>query len=114
MSTLTPRYVTCPRCQACVLEARWDYQNDTLFGTPLLDPVALNSQQLVACVITDVPLWQVHKHAGRHVTSRRTHRWPTRPVPGATVPAHACGRTWPGQPLQLAPDPTTIPDTCPF
>lgn len=114
MSATTPRYVTCPRCRARVLEARWDYQGDFLIGTPLLDAVALQPSQIVACVVTGIRLWQVHQHAGHTVTSRRTRWWPTRPVDGDVVAEHACGRVWDAPPLDLAPDPDVIPDVCPF
>lgn len=114
MTATTPRYATCNRCGARVLEVRWDYQIDSLFGAPLLDPVVLDEQQIVACVIADIPLWQIHKHAGQHVTSRRTRWWPTSPMAGATSPLHACGRSWPAPALDIAPEPTTTPDTCPF
>lgn len=114
MSATTPRYVTCPRCRARVLEVRWDYQMDILIGTPLLDPVALGQLQIVACVITGVKLWQVHEHAGRPVTSRRSRWWPTKPVAGEISPEHRCKHTWDAPALDLAPEVTVYPDRPPF
>lgn len=110
----TPVLVSCRRCRARVLEVRADWHEGIVIGEPRLDPVTLDRQQILACVITGIPLWQVHQHAGRPVTSLRTRWWPTKPLPGHTAPEHACRRTWEAFPLSLAPDPTLIPDTCPF
>jgi hypothetical protein len=114
MSQITPRYVTCPRCRSRVLEARWDFQMNTLIGTPLLQPVSLTPDQIVACIITSIPLWQVHEHAGKPITSRRTPWWPRGPIAGDIAPEHACGRTWDAPALDLAPDEIVYPDQPPF
>lgn len=109
-----PRYVTCPRCRTQVLEVRDDYQLGVLIGTPLLDPVALQPRQIVACVIAGIRLWQVHEHAGRPVTSSRSRWWPKKPVPGDTSPVHRCGRIWDAPALDLVPDELTTPEQPPF
>lgn len=114
MTATTPLLVACRACGARVLEVRWDYQQDTLIGEPRLDPIGLDHQQIVACIITGIRLWQIHEHARRHVTSRRTAWWPRKPVPGFTAPEHACGASWDALPISLAPEFTPIPDTCPF
>jgi hypothetical protein len=109
-----PRYVTCPRCRARVLEVRWDFQMDVLIGMPLLDPVALQPLQIVACVITRVQLWQIHEHAGKTITSQRTPWWPRKPVDGEISPRHRCGHTWDAPALDLVPDEVVYPDQPPF
>lgn len=114
MTTKTPILASCRRCGARVLEVRWDWRDDTLIGEPLLDPVSLDRHQVLACVLTDVALWQVQEHAGHPVTSRRTRWWPRRPIAGHTAPEHACGRVWDAFPISLAPNPTHIPDVCPY
>lgn len=114
MTTKSPRYVTCTRCRARVLEVREDYQLGVLIGTPLLDPVALQQLQVVACVITGVQLWQIHEHAGKHVTSSRSRWWPCRPVDGYIAPVHRCGHTWDAPALDLKPDEVVYPDQPPF
>lgn len=114
MTATTPLAATCTGCGARVLEVRWDWAEDILIGTPRLDPVTLDPQQVLACVIAGIPVWQVHEHAGRTVTSHRTAYWPRKPMPGHIAPEHACGRRWDAFPIDLAPDPTDIPDTCPF
>ncbi|HEY9310266.1 MAG TPA: hypothetical protein VIP82_20880 [Microbacterium sp.] len=114
MTATTPLYATCSSCRGRVVEVRWDWQQDLLIGEPRLEPVALDYQQVTACVIAGIPLWQLHEHAGRPVTSRRTRWWPKRKVPGHILPEHACGRVWDAFPIDLAPDPALIPETCPF
>jgi hypothetical protein len=114
VTTRAPLYATCARCSARVLEVRWDHRDNVLIGAPTLDPVGLDDQQILACVISDVPLWQVYLHAGVHVTSRRTRWWPVGPTSGHVAPAHRCGRVWDAFPLELAPDPYDLPDLCPF
>lgn len=114
MTATTPILASCPRCRRRVLEVRWDHHEDTLIGEPTLEPVALDRQQITACVIAGIPLWLIHQHAGRTVTSHRTRWWPRTLVPGHTAPVHACGRIWDAFPITLAPDPHTTPDQCPF
>jgi hypothetical protein len=103
MSATTPLFITCPRCDRQVLEARADWQLGVLIGTPRLDAVQLDSTQITACIITGLELWQIHTWAGRTVTSRRSRWWPTAPVAGTTVPRHSCARVWDAPALNLAP-----------
>lgn len=114
MSTRTPIYVTCTGCRRQVLEVRWDHHQDILLEQARLDPVSLDHQQITACIIAEISLWQLHEHAGEPITSHRTRWWPRRRVPGHVLPEHACGRTWDAFPINLAPDPTLYPDTPPF
>jgi hypothetical protein len=114
MTATTPLIATCNGCKGRVLEVRWDWHEDLLIGEPRLDLVALDHQQVTACVIAGIPLWQLHEHAGRHITSHRTRWWPLRKVPGYIVPEHACGRVWDAFPIDLAPDADVIPELCPF
>lgn len=114
MSTRTPVYATCPDCRRRVLEVRHDHHQGILIGEPRLDPVSLDEQQIVACVITGARIWQLHDQAGEPVTSRRTRWWPLNPIPGHVVPEHVCSRVWDAPRLNLAPDPSATPDTCPF
>lgn len=114
MTATTPLYATCPGCRGRVLEVRWDWHEDLLIGEPRLEPVSLDYQQVTACIITRIPLWQLHEHAGKPVTSKRSAWWPRRPVPGHILPTHACGRVWDAFPIDLSPDPDLIPETCPF
>ena len=114
MTATTPRYVTCPACRGRVLEARWDWHGDVLIGEPLLEPVSLDYQQVTACILTGIRLWQLHEHAGHAVTSRRGRYWPKTKIPGHILPEHACSRVWDAFPIDLAPDPAAIPETCPF
>lgn len=114
MTATTPLVASCSRCGRHVLEVRWDYHDDVLIGMPRLELVSLDWQQITACVIAGIPLWQIHERAGKTVTSRRTRWWPRKPVPGHIAPEHGCGRVWDAFPLDLAPDPHDIPETCPF
>lgn len=114
MTATTPLVAACPACRARVLEVRWDWQQDLLIGEPRLDLVTLDHQQVLACVIAGVPLWQLHEHAGRTVTSRRSQWWPRQKVPGHIVPEHACGRVWDAFPIDLSPEVDPIPEICPF
>ncbi len=102
MSAVTPLTTACGRCGRRVLEVRLDFDLGLLVGKPRIDPVVLARPQVVACVITDVPLWQVYEHGGRTVTSQRGRLWPREPMPGDIVPEHACDRTWTAPPLVLA------------
>ena len=114
MTATAPLFAVCRRCGVRVLEVRWDYQQDVLIGEPRLDPVALDYHQVTACVIAGIPLWQVHQHAGKTITSHRSRWWPRKPVPGHIAPEHDCGRVWDAFPINLAPDPNPVPDVCPF
>lgn len=115
MTTTSPLYAACHRCGARVLEVRWDFQENTLLGAPRLDPVTLNAEQHIACIVTGVSVWQVQRRrTGEWVTSHRNRWWPTRPVDGHTVPEHACGRRWEGPPLDIATSPSLTPEHCPF
>lgn len=115
MTATAPLYMKCRRCDASVLEVRWDWQMDTLIGSPRLDPVALDYQQITACIITGVPLWQLHQRlVGGWLTSRRTRWWPTGPMPGHVVPEHACGACWDAFPVDLSTVETVYPDKPPF
>lgn len=114
MTATTPLLARCIRCGARVLEVRWDWQEGCLFGEPRLDPVSLDYQQVTACIVTGIPLWQVHEHARKPVTSRRRRWWPTHPIAGHIAPVHACGRVWDAFPLELAPDEPTYPTEAPF
>lgn len=116
MSAVSPLAATCPRCHARVLDVRVNFDLGVLIGTPRLDPTVLDATAIVACVITSVPLWQVYEYAGRTVTSQRSAGWPRTLVPGRVLAEHACARTWPGTPIDLAPlvAATAVPDICPF
>lgn len=114
MTATTPLYTACTACKARVLEVRWDFHQNMLLGAPRLDAVALDREQIIACIVIGIPLWQLHQHSNKTVTSHRTPWWPRHPVDGHIVPEHACGRTWDAFPIDLAPDVTPIPDTCPF
>ena len=116
MRAVSPLAAACPRCHARVLDVRVDFDLGVLIGTPRLDPAVLDATAIVACVITSVPLWQVYDHAGRTVTSQRSAWWPRAPMPGHVLAEHACARTWPGAPIDLAPfvAATAVPDICPF
>lgn len=114
MSAVTPLMTACRRCGRHVLEVRIDFDLGVPVGTPRIDPVTLTPEQVVACVITDVPLWQVYEHGGRTVTSQRGRLWPREPMPGDTVPEHACTRTWTGPPLVLAQPKTPTLTEPPF
>lgn len=114
MTATTPVLVSCRRCGSRVLEVRWDWHGDTLIGEPHLDPVTLDPQQITACVIAGIPIWQVHQRANKTMTSRRSRWWPRSPVPGHIAPEHGCGRVWDAFPLDLAPDPSVVPEHCPF
>ncbi|MFI8593760.1 hypothetical protein ACIGCK_04930 [Microbacterium sp. NPDC078428] len=109
-----PLAAVCARCGARVLEVRWDHYWDTLIGTPLLDPVALDQQQIVACVITRVRLWQLQLDARGWRTSHRGPYWPPHPVPGHVLPEHRCGHAWDAFPVDLSGDTPTYPDIPPF
>ncbi|WP_431800356.1 hypothetical protein [Microbacterium kunmingense] len=114
MTRPNPDLISCPRCRRRVLEVTWDYQADFLFGMPRLDPVTLDQQQIVACVITGVPLWQLHRNARGLLTSHRTRWWPRRPIPGHIVPEHHCTRQWDAFPIDLTTTDTVTPAEAPF
>lgn len=109
-----PVYVTCPTCRRRVLEVQWDYRDNFLLQHTLLDPVALDQQQILACVITDVRLWQLQRGGEGYRTSRRSRWWPRRPVPGHTLPEHQCQRTWDAFPIDLARPEDLLPVNAPF
>lgn len=110
----SPLVANCPRCGRRVLEVLADWAGEVLYGEPRLDPVSLDYQQVTACIVIGIPLWQIHDHAGRKVTSRRSRWWPRKPMAGHISPEHACGRVWDAFPLNLAPLETPIPDNPPF
>ncbi|MGK9222271.1 MULTISPECIES: hypothetical protein [unclassified Microbacterium] len=86
-------------------------------GVVLLDPHPLGPAQILACVLADVPLWQVQDTARGVVTSLRWAGWPRTQIPGHTLPVHACARVWAGlPPLELSLDTaeTPSPASCPF
>lgn len=114
MSVKAPLETRCPRCGRGVLEVRDDWREGVLIGTPRIDPVALTADQIVACVLAGIRVWQVHQRAGRWVTSARSRWWPRRPIPGHIAPSHHCARAWDAPRLQLAPDASHVPDICPF
>lgn len=114
MTATAPLYTRCARCGVRVLEVRWDWAEGALFGEPRVDPVSLDREQLTACIVIGIQLWQVHPHAGRTVTSKRTRWWPRQPMPGYIAPVHACGRVWDAFPIDLAPDEITYPTEAPF
>lgn len=114
MTARPPLFTACPRCGVRVLEVRGDWADDVVFGEPLLDPVGLDYQQVTACIIAGLTLWQLHPYAGHTVTSRRTRWWPRAPMPGLTVPQHVCGRVWDAFPVDLSPDTDLTPELCPF
>ena len=114
MTATTPLQATCNRCGRRVLDVRWDWHQDILIGEPRLELVTLDHQQVTACVIAGIPIWQIHEHAGRTITSHRTRHWPRKRIPGHIAPEHNCARVWDAFPIDLAPDPNHIPDTCPF
>lgn len=114
MPATAPLRTHCPRCGVTVLQVRWDWQENTIIGEPILDPVALDQTQILASVLTGIPLWQIQPRLGSWVTSQRGRWWPTGPTPGHTVPEHACGRHWAGPPVRLAHDPATAFTECPY
>ncbi|MBP2420030.1 hypothetical protein [Microbacterium imperiale] len=116
VTATAPLFAPCGWCGADVLQVRWDYRADLLIGDPRLDPVALDPQQVTACIIAGIPLWQLEQRlTGHWITSARSFYWPRRPVPGHIAPEHHCSRVWDAERLQLAPDAgTTYPDTPPF
>ncbi len=115
MSTRTPVITPCPHCRIDVLEARWDDQDGMPpIGTARLDPVALDHQQRVACIITGVRLWQLQDSPLGLRTSLHTRWWPARPVNGHVLPAPRCGTTWDAFPVDLKPLTITYPDDPPF
>lgn len=116
MTATAPLLAPCGWCGAQVLQVRWDYQLDTVIGDPRLDPVALDQQQVTACIIAGIPLWQLQQRStGRWITSARSRWWPRRPVDGSTVPEHDCSRRWDAVPAPFTPDPgITYPDIAPF
>lgn len=114
MSATAPLYTVCPTCRRRVLEVRHDWHEGILIGEPRIDPVTLDHQQVTACVIAGITLWQIHEHAGHHVTSKRSRWWPRRPIPGHIAPVHQCGRVWDAFPLNLAPADHPLPERCPF
>lgn len=115
MTAVTPLYTRCRHCNAQILEVRWDWQDNVLIGDPRLDAVALDYQQITACIITGIRLWQLQQRlTGTWTTSRRTRFWPRTPIDGHTLPEHACGRRWDAFPVDLATPDTLIPDLCPF
>lgn len=114
MITKAPLATRCGRCGRQVLEAREDWHEGVLIGDPRIDPVALDSTQLLACVIAGVRVWQLHQVAGHWVSSVRSRYWPRRPIDGHVSPAHDCGRIWTAPRLNLAPDASHVPDICPF
>lgn len=114
MTATTPLAAACTGCGRRVLEVRWDHRDDVLIGAPRIDGVSLDWQQVTACVLAGITLWQIHEWAGRVVTSRRTRYWPTKPIPGHIAPEHHCARTWDAFPLDLAPAETVTPDQPPF
>lgn len=114
MTATAPVYITCRNCHRQVLEVRWDFHQGILLGEPRIDPVSLDYQQITACIITGIHLWQLHEHARRPVTSHRTRWWPRKPVPGHVLPEHDCARTWDAFPVDLAPEDPTIPAQPPF
>lgn len=114
MTATAPLFIDCPRCKRHVLEVRADWQLGVLVGTPRLDAVQLDAGQITACIITGIRLWQIQRRSGRLITSGRSRWWPTEPVPGFTVPEHACGRIWDAPALDLAPAPLPMFVTPPF
>jgi len=116
MTATSPLIVTCPRCRRRVLAARWDHHENTLIGQPVIDPIALTTQQILACIITGTRLWQIYPHNGHTVTSHRTRWWPTHQnhPGGHTAPEHDCDTHWAAPTLNLAPDPVLTPADCPF
>lgn len=114
MIAKAPLAARCGRCGRDVLEARDDWHQGVLLADPRIDPVDLSADQLLACVIAGIQVWQLHQVAGRWVTSLRSRYWPRRPVDGPIAPAHDCDRTWSAPRLNLAPDVTHVPDACPF
>lgn len=107
-------FARCPRCDRQVLEVRADWDLGVLVGTPRLDAVQLDQEQIIACIITGLRLWQIQEHAGTTVTSSRSRWWPREPVPGHTVPEHSCGRVWDAPAIDLAPAEIVYPDQPPF
>lgn len=114
MSAKAPLAARCGRCSRRVLEVRADHHLGVLIGTPRLDPVGLTRDQVLACVLTGIRVWQIQEHAGKTATSLRTRYWPMRPVDGHTAPEHTCTRTWDAPALDLAPDEVVYPDQPPF
>lgn len=103
MSATAPLFIRCPRCTRDVLEVRMDFQLGVLVGNPRLDAVQLDQDQITACIIAGLRLWQIEQRAGRLYTSGRSRWWPSQPVPGFIVPEHSCSRVWDAPALNLAP-----------
>jgi hypothetical protein len=114
MTGTAPLAARCPRCGRRVLEVRRDYNLGVLVGDPRIDPVRLDRDQVLACVLVGIRLWQVQEHAGTTTTSSRDRWWPQSPVPGQIAPEHACERVWTAPALDLAPDEVTYPEQPPF
>ncbi|MEV7875174.1 hypothetical protein [Microbacterium sp. NPDC089188] len=114
MSATAPLAARCARCRRRVLEVRRDFQLGVLIGAPRLDPVRLDRDQVLACVLVGIRLWQIREHAGTTTTSSRSRWWPRQPVDGHTAPEHACARVWDAPALDLAPDEVTYPEQPPF
>jgi hypothetical protein len=114
MTATAPLVAPCRRCGRRVLEVRADFQLGVLVGEPRIDPVRLDRDQVIACVLTGVRLWQIQEYAGSTTTSSRSRYWPQRPVDGHTAPEHTCGRVWSAPSLNLAPDEVVIPEQPPF
>lgn len=114
VSATAPLMTRCRRCGARVLEVRADFHLGVLIGEPRVDPVHLDRDQVLACVLVGIRLWQIHEHAGRTVTSSRSRYWPRTPVPGQIAPTHACGRVWTAPALDLVPDEPVYPEQPPF
>ena len=114
MTATAPLYIRCARCGRMVLEVRADWHDDVLIGEPRLDPVSLDRQQLTACILTGIRVWQLHQVAGSPVTSRRSRYWPRTPIAGHILPEHACARVWDAFPVDLARIDTPTPEQCPF
>lgn len=114
---MTPTAPLATRCRWCgrrVLEVRRDEHLGVLIGEPRIDPVALDRDQVLACVLVGIRLWQVQKRGGTTTTSSRSRWWPRTPIPGHTAPEHACPRVWAAPALDLAPDEVTYPEQPPF
>ena len=115
-----PLVESCPKCGRRVLAVREDDYHEFVIGRPLIDPVALNQQQVIACVLAGIDLWQVTRRVLGWVTAHRDVSWPyppkpgQPPYPGHIAPVHRCTATWDAPPIDTQPDRAPVPDKPPF
>lgn len=86
----TARFHRCRRCGAIVLTG---LDGDVLAWTATADPTPINAQAELAVLLLLQRTYRVdHTREGYHLT----YRHPAHRGPGTVLPAHACGRRFPG------------------